>query len=602
MKIKNHILRPLLRCLPLFVMLVGGCSREADLPSGPVGGAPVSLEFELDAPRPIEVRSLVDGDGLSPADAWEAAIDGQLLYRLTFFLINKDQNAIVACRDLKYEGWNSVGRKDVFVEGQTDSGFDLEDAKFGYPTRAKIHFDYNKKYSDMAHALLQGTYEVVVVANWSEFRSPQGVYDGISGLNGTGTDLEQLIRDVDAASDTSVGGLGFSLNAPENLKRWNELFDFRLKMAPDARLCAREPMALSLVLGEVHLKSGQNRLGGSLIRTRSRVRITLTNESEKRYLAVSDLVLGRLSQQEAYLFDDPARPDRKYSLSGISPDAWSGQAVRRFTPVYLNPVTGANDGSNSKLLFDGYIFESRAKAGEKADDLYNYKLILEPTVDTSRPLPQRPASPEREQVSSLPDGLSDAEVYLIKSFSGEFYLKSQPGDNHVGVGVPDMNDISDDYLWWVDDQASPRNVSNNLYINVNDINDKVTPTFSSKKVPFEISSIYGITYDRPGTSYHYYLWVGPPEPGMVIWLRNMSSPVVYPFEFWKVKRPRYHVCPIRYIEDEPGGAHSKPKQLEEIRRNDLLRIHVSASYNETTGEFDYMIGDWDRVDGDIEFD
>ena len=56
--------------------------------------------------------------------------------------------------------------------------------------------------------------------------------------------------------------------------------------------------------------------------------------------------------------------------------------------------------------------------------------------------------------------------------------------------------------------------------------------------------------------------------------------------------------PINIVNSTTGIA----SPLTAIRRNDVIEMLVNVSYNEKTGEIDYEVQDWDRVNGEVTFD
>ena len=56
--------------------------------------------------------------------------------------------------------------------------------------------------------------------------------------------------------------------------------------------------------------------------------------------------------------------------------------------------------------------------------------------------------------------------------------------------------------------------------------------------------------------------------------------------------------PINIVNPTTGIA----SPLTAIRRNDFVEMLVNVSYNQKTGEIDYEVLDWDRVNGEVTFD
>jgi hypothetical protein len=56
--------------------------------------------------------------------------------------------------------------------------------------------------------------------------------------------------------------------------------------------------------------------------------------------------------------------------------------------------------------------------------------------------------------------------------------------------------------------------------------------------------------------------------------------------------------PIHIVDKKTGVA----SPLTSIQRNDFIEILVNVSYNQKTGNIDFEVLDWDKVNGDVTFD
>jgi hypothetical protein len=56
--------------------------------------------------------------------------------------------------------------------------------------------------------------------------------------------------------------------------------------------------------------------------------------------------------------------------------------------------------------------------------------------------------------------------------------------------------------------------------------------------------------------------------------------------------------PIKIIDKNTGVA----SQLSHIGRNDFIEILVSVTYNEKTGNVEFEVSDWEKVNGEVTFD
>ena len=67
----------------------------------------------------------------------------------------------------------------------------------------------------------------------------------------------------------------------------------------------------------------------------------------------------------------------------------------------------------------------------------------------------------------------------------------------------------------------------------------------------------------------------------------------------EVVRKAVYNAPVTLATIDPETAVSKP--VSAIRRNDFINICITASYNKDDGEIYFSVKDWNKIDGQIEF-
>ena len=56
--------------------------------------------------------------------------------------------------------------------------------------------------------------------------------------------------------------------------------------------------------------------------------------------------------------------------------------------------------------------------------------------------------------------------------------------------------------------------------------------------------------------------------------------------------------PIKILNSETGQSSA----MTSIRRNDFVQVLVNVSYNEKTGDLNFEVADWEKIDGEVTFD
>ena len=369
-------------------MLLTGCSER--LPAVVEEGAPADLTFSVNIPAiAVGTRAGYADGAVSPADTvgwkrWELLVDGQSFYRLTLFLINHNENTLVAYRDFYLDG---ATLNDYCSDAGRENGFCSPDgtllpANTRYAVAATAHFSYlyplHGSPATSIEKLRAGDYRLLAVANYSPIGpvTSESGPKSYAGLQDNGTSFSTIVDGVISAfnANLTTGLTDFTADNPAYAPLFN--YDIRTikvdgtysSSADEQYVCEQRPQPLSLVKDFLVL-SGTCHVDGEMIRTYSRIRLTLNNDSSSEDLTLNNFSFQTpISQKQTYLFDfgDGSRYTDFASGAGMpaldAPDA-----------IHAYPGDGlVVPVEDSRVLYDAYILESRS-----ADAPYTYKVDIE---------------------------------------------------------------------------------------------------------------------------------------------------------------------------------------------------------------------------------
>ena len=632
----------------LATLFLAGCDRP--LPEdGPSPQEPCDLVLDLTVPKitlgtkgqyiPGSGNKIVDDPFIDPSGwtAWERALDGQGMYRLTVFLINmSDGGKLVGYRNIYKATESDYG--DIYAEGSEEGAngwvdnYGNVDPALHYGNKAKISFIYDHPVHKNADGesperLVRGNYRIVVFANCSacyevlEGQPGSTPYEGLANKAGEkiSTYSDGIINEFKTSLESYPDGKVFS-----SYEDYDELYNWMLEAAigSDSKseyLCKPTPMPLTLVK-DIELQPGMNEVSGNLLRARSRVRITVENNSQYP-LTIKDLSFStNFSKENSYLFDDPDNPGRVYDIYGVTkgaPNPKSDNALVSFPDAgVVIPGIDAS-GSKSAVLFDGYVLESR-----DLDNIYSYTLDMEYAgVDYTRTiytLPQTYTAITEYNSSEIDDG----GYYLINSvLNTNWFFRAKEGIVNVnaddserqGISSFEGIEIENEYVWKLESQGT----ANCWYISTGDETVYYIGTAHEYNygnvpmVPEKTSSPYytfGAGYNSANISalgseyyngHYYYLnvnsdwqklggWYGL-DQGSTIRLYRLKQEVV---------EPKYS-SPIKLQTIDP--VLGKVDDVHTTARNDFINILVTVSLNKDTGDFEFVVKDWGEKEYGIEF-
>lgn len=527
--------------------LLAGCHEDMYMSDSRNPDSVLTVRLRMPAIE-AEVKSVSD----YPSDPeewsrWERAVDGRYLFRVTAFLLQGDR--LVAVKDLSFDGDDE-------------------------PAEAEMSFDGN---------FVHGAYRLMVVANYSAHSAEDGE-DGVKTYEGI-ADLSDTIQEVLSTS-------GVIENFTDD---YADSFLNYMISSQDG-ICARVPQPLSLVK-DIEMHPGTNIVEGELLRTYSRIRIAVENQSDEQ-LAISSLELGDLfTQTSAYLF-----PNVGFTSEKTAVDVAHADAITSFTADGTSPLTVP--AKSAATVFDAYILES-GKEGGTTD--YSYSLGLGYGETEKYTL----GSADAIRTAA---GVSEG-YYLIYNVQRERYLKAGSGkveSSSLGQLQEDA-EVSKEYVWALDNTGLS---SNQYYVGTPEIVAAGDQTAyymgQTSNNGVVLNSLFNSSYYFTFSTYSYYntnyltmrsaystnnSYVQVSRDGNVSGAdRQGSSTRLY---LYPVSRSgsSVHKIPLRTIDGSTGQA----AQVEEIRRNDFINVLVAVSYNKNAGHFEFEVKDWNEAGGDVGF-
>ena len=622
-------------CLVVGALLwLGSCTREDAWSQHIEDDGGVTLSVAVDLPQMVETRATDPAEeGIVPATAWNALVDGQVLYRLTAVLFREDlqgRKFAIAWRDLNYFDTGgaiyydpSKGQMDGFERPATAASSTT--FPFGFPTKAYLNFTHKRD------KLAEGMYDVALLANWSACTIGQGgAQNSYAGLAGIDALVAQLKTEIDASQN------GVELNLADTGSTLYKLFLNKGLVVGADGVCVQEPMPLSAIEARRSVIPGKNFLKSSLIRTRARVRIEVTNLSQDHYVNISKLEFGKIGQTDAYIFkQDSAFSKAPYYGTRSVIEVSSANAIVPFTvPAHPTPqevvhipgLSKSPNYENTRVIFDGYILESCLNGGEQVEDVYFYKIKLNHSINNN----DQDAVPDLQDRSqdvyifndkspiSNAGNVKENQLYLLKNRNG--YFLSEQNSQMIGVlaGSFEQADgkiiVPENCLWkWTRNQNGATTLSSeslatqgrNSFVGGEYLN-----TFGAEGKALTKEGFDGITfyymvagrYWNPDVYYNLAITGGAVRANRQERSQNTNNAL---FDLYKpisdkLSIPAKDVFPFQMQYINPDN-NNKKENVTKIARNDFVRIRLGVRYNNQTGVIDFELLDWEDKREDIEF-
>lgn len=536
--LNTYIRRFLYVCAVLAALC--GCHKGLQ----PQDDSVASLRLVLNVPAYEPELKSVSSDPLSPDSwtQWERAVDGRYIYRVTAFILQGDR--LVAHEDLELDG---------------------------EATRTEIDFEGN---------FTHGSYTLLVAANYSGHEAddgPSGIrrYDGIQDFTET---VEDILNHglIDNFTDLYSGNfMNYMIRSEDGV-------------------CPRVPQPLTLVRN-IELQPGINEISGELIRTYSRVRIAVENNSDEELNISTISFSDAFTRSSAYIFPGKGCMNERQPIDVTSPEA-----LTPFTGTETSPLIIPAKGTS--VIFDAYILESQSNT---PDDNYSCNLGLSYENQVSYTLKSNTAV---TKTAGLISG-----HYLIYSRSNR-YLKA--GDNSVespentlgtlqnGMSIPK------EYVWTLDNRKPDGTAlgKNQFYIGTAEaMNTGQTSYYmaslsstsvtlgSNKSIYFNVGERANyLTFESSAGGTFRYLGIN--YGNVVGYYSNGSSAQ---FALYPVDAPSGMSAdiPLNTINNSTGQA----EEVTDIARNDFINAIVKVSYSKNHGHFIYEVMDWGEGGGDVSF-
>ena len=524
------------------VMMLHGCDK-CELASGEKDA---SLQIRLNAPSYVAELKSVSSDPNSPENwsKWERAVDGRFLYRVTAFLL---------------QGNRLVAHKDLTLDGE--------------PDQATIDFEAN---------FTHGAYTLMVVANYSAFEAEDGNvtmhYNGITGFAGT---VEEILthNTIDNFTNTYA----------------DSFMNFQIESVNG--VCRRVPQPLTLVK-EIELHPGTNVISGELIRTYSRVRIAVENNSDEELMLSSLDFADIFTQSKAYLFEGKGYLNTKTNI-----DVTSSNAMTPFTGSETEPVV--IPAKEISVVFDAYILES---SKSNSNENYNYSMDLGYGGQSSYTIKSTTAITKRANLS--------AGQYIICSRNNNYYVKA--GANSVeaqanALTIRQGATVPKEFVWTFDNKTTngTQLSANQYYIGteaaanagatsyyMNDPSSSSITLGANKSVHFTAEDKnQHIAFKSSSNSRIPYIYINNGKVHGYSTNGSSAQFKLYRVESSSASASSSIEIPLKTINNSTGQA----EDVEQISRNDFINAIVKVSYSKNKGHFTFEVRDWYTGGGDVEF-
>lgn len=597
------------------------------------------------------------GTDLSKWSEAEKLIDGRVINQLTLFLVDKVSGVLVGYRDIKIAD-NTDGSNRIADDGAS----------------AVVTFDYDKPVHSELESLKRGSYRVIVMANYAAatVAEADGTTKSFEALRDrAGNKLETYIESVvtQYRNQDVTKPLRFSRteeNSDSEYKDYLNLMNFALYSSDTQFLCPLEPMPLVLIK-DFELKPGKNTVSGQLMRTRARLRIAVENLSNSE-LTVHGLKFGdNTTRDESFLFYVPGdeigvtkMPSTlsKYGYPRVCSDVASSSKNALVAFDKETKISGLKNGSNTMVLFDGYILDGNG--GGKSFS-YDLDLGYDGKVATHWERAKK-SDGSWDIIESDPDAIEDGGLYAIQNrqtskrvlYAGEGQVETELLANDNQGNLSDKllyfdplqvfrfvrakdesgNDMSEmitkwkstDYAWQNGEQESfpiyyIQTFSKLHYVGTpqeifSNGNNLKLVTSKDDAAGFVVRNDGWNQNDRNSRFLSFYSTKANSQNAKRDFINvNGDGSLQHLVNGWsepdggscfylhKVKEttvPAKYQGTITLSTIDPETAVASPVTV--IHRNDFINILLTASYEEKSGELVFEVKEWNAGGGNIEFD
>ena len=645
-----------IRLLLISILALAACSKAGEPFRTPAEPASLTVTLSLPEVQMVTKASYADG-AVSAADAagwndWEQLVDGQQLYRVTLLLVRKADNKLVAYRDFYLDSItgevNDHNETDRLQNGfctLTINGSDTTvtmtpSARFTKAVRAR--FDYNHPlHHDGAGAssekIVTGAYLLYGIANYSPI---SGVTSDSGTMNYTGLADE---GNFTAAVNTLISSIQASITSGIDFSTASSLTGYKLHTVrnnggspsytagDELYICEKRPQPLTFVK-EINVLSGDNRVSAKFLRTYSRIRFELANESQAEDLTLKAFSFrNAFSQKEAYLFspEDAVRfaPDKGIpvlaapSFAAIHPYVGDNYVIAK-TPPYdpLAPVP-----TSKAVIYDAYILESRNGADTRY--IYDINVSYEGHAAGANKLL---STTEIKTVSVFETWYTTnhtenydkpVSLFLLYNWNKKAFLYDDNRDDGMISATLDNNSYTfrdsiiqenqdlagyKKYIWQFEKSSTGYFISNLETTNyIGPLNpdsaeaNVYTATTNVPSYSLEDQNT-GIVIKGDTPTQLKYLMVNNSVFGHLTHrtLDNVCRFSLYPVS-GEIQAEAKRTIPVQIIDPVEGI----PSLLTEIQRNDFIKVSISVTYNPDGGFLYFVVKPWeDKRNEQVTFD
>lgn len=545
----------------LAALLTAGCSENETMYDDTSDGG---LVVEVYAPRIAQLRGVDDGDGYHiPEDVVEQINDGWAMKNLTVIVCDMNDK-LVAWRTMALSTSSFFCDKPaVYVAFDFNNSNIYNCANCKDSKGSLIYTDANHITGANKQNFRAGKYKIYAVANYKDgTRKPDYSYETTDAIySAINTITEEDYR----------GNLKYKDKVKDAFK------DIHIETSGTDNVCDRNDYMVLTQEQEVNVKSGTDVIKIQLLRTRSRIRVEILNQSTEYLLEVKDFHIGEATTKSIPLF-----PTNELKTSDAVPNVTSDINVQPFSQGMK-----ISKGGRSTCIFDGYVLENANTKGFKLD--FGIRAFAELKTETA------------QDAMNTPNGL-----YMIKiiptygSEKNEFitgWEKLEDGTIRLGnfydIKDVDINDIDIEneknmnYLWEFEDGKYLKSMQDNFYIQHDKQGNNYQVLLGRKRMEIHCDNkqIHYYDYNR-GELYVTHLCQ---------WKNNTSSSTV---EFYPVSGTTFIekngiVIPFKKI------VNNLPEDIKDIHRNDFLHVLINVRYNQKLGDFEIEVKDWHFIDNEV---
>ena len=376
----------------------------------------------------------------------------------------------------------------------------------------------------------------------------------------------------------------------------NQLNNYKLPETGNDYLVAQQTQPLSLVKEFTTPARGELNLQGELLRTYARIRIEIANRSESKVLSVNNLKFGTSTSKFGY-GTTPLLPvaDAHIPAANGNMNESSTDALTPYAPVDIPTLN--DEAGNSKVVFDGYLYECKNTAG------FEYSLNVGYSTGSGGGATSGP-------VYEKGTGTTNPGIGLYMIGNGNNYLTAN--SNGVGITSTTKSELDPEQdkpvIWQVtnhgyygfikpyDEESLYMAVSHNGFWLASSLD------YSSYLVLTD-GMIKGLYTSYNGSSYkYYYVGLSGTNLSSTSDVDQATTFTYYPLTLeessggtTETVTAKSFTIPLETLVD------GVPQSTYIIRRNDCINVLVTVSYNENYNRIDFEVKNWVEKNENVEF-